>query len=388
MNENESMGCVVSVFGVQPLRIGGTETYARELSKQLAQQEYRSVLCFETEPGENVRNFLSLPNVTLETLPLEGSGRLRTALRLRKILKRHRAGLLHLHFTGFLSIYPWLAYFSGVEKVFFTDHSSRPSGYVTHRAAAWKRLLARVVNLPIDKVICVSEYGLKCLTALDLLRRDKFELVYNAVDLTRVSRDQELGKKFRRQYQIPEDRVLALQVSWMIPEKGILDLLNAARIVVERNPNVHFALIGDGPYRQEFMKHADELGIGGNVTWTGLINDPFSEGVYQAADIVCQASRWEELFGWMIAEAMAYQRPVVATRAGGIPELVSEAETGYLVDRNDIESLAKRILELASNQELRARLGSAGAGVVRTKFSLADNVAKLIKLYSVQNRER
>jgi glycosyltransferase involved in cell wall biosynthesis len=383
VNANESKGCVVSVFGVQPLRIGGTETYARELSKQLARQGWHSVLCFETEPGDNVREFLSLPNVTLETLPLEGSSSLRTALALRRILKRHQARLLHLHFTGFLSIYPWLAHISSVAKIFFTDHSSRPSGYLTHRAAAWKRMLARALNFPITKVICVSDYGLRCLTALDLLPRERFELVYNSVDLTRVARDAELGKNFRSQYQIPDDRVLAVQVSWMIPEKGVLDLLNAARIVVQQNPKVHFALVGDGPYRQQFMQHAEELGISDHVTWTGLIKDPVSEGVYEAADLVCQASRWEELFGWMIAEAMAYERPVIATRVGGIPELVSDGETGYLVERDDIETLAQRILSLAADENLRSRLGRAGAHVVQSKFNLEQNVAQLIELYSL-----
>lgn len=383
VNANESKGCVVSVFGVQPLRIGGTETYARELSKQLARRGWQSVLCFETEPEPNVREFLSLPNVTLETLRLEGSNSLRTALALRRILKRHRAGILHLHFTGFLSFYPWLARLSAVAKVFFTDHSSRPSGYVTHRAAGWKRLLARALNRPIDKVICVSDYGLRCLTALDLLPRDRFELVYNSVDLTRVQRDAELGKQFRRRYQIPAERVLAVQVSWMIPEKGVLDLLNAARLVVTQTPNVHFALIGDGPHRQAFMKHADQLGISEHVTWTGLIKDPISEGVYEAADLVCQASRWEELFGWMIAEAMAYEKPVIATRVGGIPELVSDGETGYLVERDDIETLAQRILSLAADEKLRTRLGSAGARVVQTKFNQEQNVAQLIELYSL-----
>jgi glycosyltransferase involved in cell wall biosynthesis len=169
----------------------------------------------------------------------------------------------------------------------------------------------------------------------------------------------------------------------MIPEKGVLDLLNAAGIAVRQNPNMHFALIGDGPYRQEFMKHAEDQGISEHVTWTGLIKDPISEGVYEAADLVCQASRWEELFGWMIAEAMSYERPVIATRVGGIPELVSDGETGYLVERDDIETLAQRILTLASDRELRTRLGRAGARVVQTKFNLEQNVSQLIELYSL-----
>jgi glycosyltransferase involved in cell wall biosynthesis len=81
------------------------------------------------------------------------------------------------------------------------------------------------------------------------------------------------------------------------------------------------------------MKDAEAMGLAAHITWTGLVQDPFAEGVYDVADIVCQLSEWEELFGWMIAEAMAYKKPIVATRVGGIPELVEDGVTGFLVER-------------------------------------------------------
>ena len=68
--------------------------------------------------------------------------------------------------------------------------------------------------------------------------------------------------------------------------------------------------MGEGEHRQSFMHRAEGLGLARNITWTGLVEDPFKAGVYDAADIVCQLSAWEELFGWMIAEAMAYGKPL------------------------------------------------------------------------------
>jgi glycosyltransferase involved in cell wall biosynthesis len=108
-----------------------------------------------------------------------------------------------------------------------------------------------------------------------------------------------------------------------------------------------------------------------------------AEGVYAAADVVCQASDWEEIFGWVIAEAMASKRPVVATRVGGIPELVQDGETGFLVTRRDASQLAKRILVLLKDNALRERMGLAGRRVVEAKFNLRENVTQLVRLYGI-----
>src|SRR5258708_36828284 len=116
------------------------------------------------------------------------------------------------------------------------------------------------------------------------------------------------------------------------------------------------------------------MGLSKNLTWTGMVQDPFGEGVYDAADIVCQLSHWEEVFGWMIAEAMAYGKPIVATRVGGIPELVSDSKTGFLLDRGDVSGAAEKIIQLAENEEMRKRMGLAGSQVTYEKFALRRNV--------------
>jgi glycosyltransferase involved in cell wall biosynthesis len=114
-----------------------------------------------------------------------------------------------------------------------------------------------------------------------------------------------------------------------------------------------------------------------------MVDDPFGEGVFQAADVVCQFSRWEEVFGWMIAEAMAHGKPVVATRVGGIPELITEGVTGHLVTRGDARAMSESVLRLLADPALRERMGAAGCEVVRSKFNLRTNVAKLVESYGI-----
>jgi glycosyltransferase involved in cell wall biosynthesis len=374
---------VVSVFGVEPIRIGGTETFARELSTQLERRGWESVLCFLSEPPGDVRKFLDSPNVSIEVLEDSINSSWKSAKGLASILRRYRPEILHLHFTGFLGVYPWIGKLLSVKKVFFTDQTSRPAGYIPHEAAMWKRGLVRLINMPLTKVTCVSNYGYRCMTTLGLLPKDRYEMIYNSVDLSRVHPDPARAAAFRRRYSIPEGRTIVVQVSWIIPEKGISDLLKAARRVISQDANVQFVFVGEGAYRDQYRSEAEAMGLGDNVTWTGLVIDPFGEGVYDAADIVCQVSNWEEVFGWVIAEAMAYQKPIIGTRVGGIPELVEDSVSGYLVDRGDDSAMAEKILMLVADADLRKQMGLQGQKVANEKFNLSRSVAQLIECYGV-----
>ena len=188
---------------------------------------------------------------------------------------------------------------------------------------------------------------------------------------------------FRRKYSIPEARAVVLQVSWIIPEKGIRELLEAARLVLQKDDQVQFVFVGEGDFREQYAKEALAMGLGDHVTWTGLVKDPFGEGVFDAADIVCQVSNWEEVFGWVIAEAMAYGKPIVGTKVGGIPELVSDGESGFVVARGDTVAMSEKILSLVKNPELRKRMGLKGAAAVAANFDLHLNVRRLIQLYGI-----
>jgi glycosyltransferase involved in cell wall biosynthesis len=376
------MPTLVSVFGVAPQRIGGTETFARELSAQLGERGWQSALCFLSEPTEEVRRFLELPNISLDIFSDSSNGHQREN-KLSRIIGRYHPEILHLHFTGFLSLYPWLARVWSVNKVFFTDHHSRPGGYVPARAPMWKRAAARVINRPLTRVISVSNYGYRCMTTADLLPQSRFKMIYNGVDLSRIKADSQRALDFRRRYSIPPERAIVTQVSWVIPEKGITDFLETARLVTQQNRNVQFVIVGDGAYREQYMKDAAAMGIEDRVTWTGMVEDPFCEGVFAAADVVCQFSRWEEVFGWMIAEAMAHGKPIVATKVGGIPELVTEGLSGFLVQRNDTAGAAEKLMRLVQDSELRREMGEAGRKLVAGKFDLKTNVAQLIALYNL-----
>jgi len=372
---------VFSVIGVDPVKMSSSEIWFRELSEQLGSRGFQSVLCYLKSPPEQIRKFLQLPNVKLEVLQNSHQLKWQPTMGLHHLLRRYKPSIVHCHYTGFVSLYPWLSKLHSAEKYFFTDQTSRPEGYVMRAAPMWKRAIISLINYPLTGVQCVSNYGYECNVASRLLPRSRYTVIYNAVDVCRARRGLRAAEAFRKRYSVPDQRAVVVQVSWIIPEKGIHDLLRAACLVLSQIPDVQFVIVGDGPRRMEYQELAAELRISEHVTWTGVVRDPLSEGVYSAADVVCQMSRWEEVFGQVIAEAMASGKPVVGTRVGGIPELIDDGETGFLVERGDIHAMAERILYLLNDPGQRMKMGNKGLEATEAKFDHRKNVSKLIELY-------
>lgn len=370
----------MSIFGIAPRRIGGVEMYARELSSQLERFGWRSVLCFLQEPSESVRRFLESPATSIEVLAGATHPGPATLRRAARLIRKHRPDILHLHFTDFITPYPWLGACLSVRRSFLTDHTSRPESYLPQPAALWKRVWGRLINRPLSAVIGVSDYNARCCAVRGFIAPRRVCRIYDAVDLSRDGGD---PAAFRRAYSIPENRTIVLQVSLLVPEKGIDDLLETARIVLSKNQDVHFVVAGDGPRRLEYMEQARRLGLEDHFTWTGLVGDPLGEGLYSAAGVVCQLSRWEEAFGWVITEGMLCGKPVVATRVGGIPEIIEDGRSGFLVARRSPSEAAEKLLILVADPAFRQRMGEFGRRSVERRFNLERNIAELLKLYGV-----
>jgi glycosyltransferase involved in cell wall biosynthesis len=371
------------VFGIDPIRIGGIELQTRAIVERLGSRGWECVLCFHNVPREPVLDYLSLPNVIWDKLPNAWSSTGQTVRDMARLLRTYRPRILHLQFTPALSPYPWLGRLYGVDRIFFTDHGSRPEGYISSRASLPKLLVGKTLNAPVTKVVGVSDYNRRTTIERGYIPAAKVTRIYNGTDLT-LNRHQGQGAAFRQSYGIPLDRTLVVQVCWIIPDKGVGDLLDAARIALSGNPRLHFAFVGEGPQRQHFMEKSRQLGISDHVTWTGLVEEPHARGVYAAADIACQVSRWEEALGMVITEAMVYAKPLVGTRVGGIPEMVRDGETGFLVERGDTAAMAARILELSYHPELRQRLGRAGRALVEAEFNVRTTSAQWMEIYGLK----
>ena len=375
------------IIGIKPTKIGGIEIFVRELGLQMARRNCDLVLCFEASPSEQVTEFLRSENIFFEVLENQGTFSLGQLVRLAGIIRKHRPRVMLYAFNGILRAYPWLARLMFVPEIYYNDHSSRAIGFVAKRRPLIKRMLARAITRPVNGSICVSGYVKACAEKDGFLPADRIFVVYNGVDLERVNRGASKRNVFRESLGISAEELVVLQVCWMVPVKGVETLLRAAAQVVDRCPGIRFVLVGDGEKRHEYEMLAEELGISRKVVWTGVVANPTEEGVFAAADVYCQCSQWEEAFGLSILEAMSFSLPVIATRVGGIPELVSDGACGLLISRGDENALAENIVRLASDERVRRQMGEESRKRAETLFDVRRTAALYLQRCGITNRD-
>jgi glycosyltransferase involved in cell wall biosynthesis len=184
---------------------------------------------------------------------------------------------------------------------------------------------------------------------------DSVHIVFNGTDLRRFSPD-ESGVK-------PGDPRFGPRMIFacrqLFPRKGIRFLIEAAAQLKPRFPDLHLVIAGDGFERPELVRLAERLGLAGQVTFLGWVPNAALPPYYRAAAVSVIPSL-EEGFGIPAAEAMGCEVPVVATDAGGLPEVVEHGVTGLVVPRGDSTALAGAIDSLLKDPALRERMGKAG----------------------------
>jgi glycosyltransferase involved in cell wall biosynthesis len=374
---------VLLIIGTSANRIGGLELFVHETGLQLRDRGVETIAAFNAEPTAAVQRYLASAGVTIEPLEDLTDGTWHENTGVRSLLKKYRPKIVHWHFLNALSPYPWLSWWYGAKQVFFTNHASYPEGYSPTPVPVWKRLTARLINFHLTGIICPSEYAKNATAASGKLAASRIHRIYNAASLPSLKDTTERSQKFRRTYGIPENAPVVLQVSWLIPEKGLEDLLQAAKLVFAQYPEARFVITGEGRDEAKLKNLAADLGIAKSVIWTGFLESPTESGLYDAADIVCQLSRWEETFGYVNTEAMSFAKPVVATSVGGIPEVVTHEKTGLLSPRRDPRSAAQNICRLLADPALRRKFGEAGRQRVEETFLIVDRVREMLRYYDV-----
>ncbi len=172
-----------------------------------------------------------------------------------------------------------------------------------------------------------------------------------------------------------------LCIGRLIRDKGFDVALDAFARVRDSFPNAKLTIAGEGPERPALERQAEALGLGQSVAFAGWVEPDAVYELVSQSTVMLVPSRWREPFGIVAIEAALMARPVIAARTGGLAEVVIDAKTGFLVDKEDPQALADRLREVLSQPELAARLGQNARADMLKRFSMDANVAAYDALY-------
>ncbi len=207
---------------------------------------------------------------------------------------------------------------------------------------------------------------------------DKVRVIHNSVDTEKFTIRADLRRKFRNGYGIQDNELLIGVVGRLVDFKGHRYFVDAASMLSEKNDNVRFVIVGDGPLRYDIEQRSKRLVGNNKLIFTGEVLNV--EEAINGLDIHVLPSI-EEHFGRVVIEAMACGVPVVATNAGGVPEIIEDGVNGILVPPKDSAEIADAVQRLIDDRGKRESLCEAGRITVRERFTQEVHAKNILNLY-------
>jgi sugar transferase (PEP-CTERM/EpsH1 system associated) len=286
--------------------------------------------------------------------------RLGLILRLASVLKSLAPEVVHTHDVGTLFYTGPAARRAGVPLVVHTEHGRADYPRFRHR------LLGRLAGRFARPFYCLTEDMASWVTSHRIVPREKIRLIFNGIDTARFLEPSD-PEATRRELGIPAGVPVIGTVGRLNEIKRQDVLIRAFARVRERLIDAHLVLVGDGPMREPLGELAEELGLGGCVHFAGFRSH--SAPYLKAMNVFALTSRSEGT-PQAVLEALVVGLPVVASRVGGLPELIDHGRTGLLVEPGDEAELTDALLGLLSDLQRSRRLSEAGRLEVEARYDI------------------
>lgn len=385
------MKIVYVSFEYPPLVLGGVGVYSYNLTRQLAGL------------GHEVHVVTTCPSGPLDDAPIQG-------LHLHRLKFTRRALMAMPSFwyslrTRFPAIERQIGGFDifhseGVSDLclgkrtvhrprVLTVHHLASNTVKTLRPSVYQRikgigseigltpLLESVCIKRADRLIAVSQYTRDSIITTHRVPKSRIDVIYHGINQEEYKFPEEEQRDFKAKMGFGSDPVV-LFVGRLEERKGV-DILLKAFSMVPRQTRARLVLAGSGD-PSPYASQAGELGITDSVTFLGFVEARNLRLLYSTCDLFVLPSRLEGL-GMAIQEAMAAGKPVVATRAGGMPEIVKSGENGLLVDPVNAGQLAEAMAALLQNADLRKSVGDRNSRAIREQFTWSRTARQTEQVY-------
>lgn len=356
---------------------GGTEQVIRQLVMHLHKDHIKNeVLCIDGDVGEIGQRLETEQGISIHTLTRKPGLDWLLVLNIRRLIQQGGFTIVHCHqYTPWF--YGWLGSIGTGVKLVFTEHGRfHPD---RHRRKAWlvNKLMARTTG----EIVAISLATRDALVEYEFLPANKVQVIYNGIEP--LSSGREAGQALRKSLGIPVEGFVAGTVARLDPVKNQAMMIRALHDMAESSPTVFLLLVGDGPARNDLEELVEQLGLESRVIFTGFQKHP---GSYLAAMDVFLLTSDTEGTSMTLLESMSLAKPCVATAVGGNPEIVTQNETGFLVEAGDSQGLAEKLELLRTQPLVRQTMAEAAHQRFLSSFSIEKMVKAYQSLYEPMDR--
>lgn len=355
---------------------GGAKTHVLSLIKQLQKDIQVKIICFME--GDFLKEANEM-GINIDVIKQRNRFDLKVVGQISNIIKTEGFDIVHSHgaranfISSFIKKRVNVPCITTMHSDYLHDFKGNIYKYIVFTTLNKKSLRK------FDYYIAVSEEFKNMLISRGF-KKEKIFTVYNGVDFNR-----QIIYKEKKDYlkslgvSIPEDGLLIGIIARLHPVKGHKVLLNSAVELLKNHSNVHFLLAGDGEERKNLEEQAEKLNLVSRIHFLGFVSDVYS--FINAIDINVLTS-YTESFPYALLEGAFFSKATVATAVGGIPKLLINRETGYLVEAGNSKDLEKKLRYLIDNKEDRKRVGKNLYQHASQNYSLENLGDEHIKIYN------
>ncbi|MBN1914017.1 MAG: glycosyltransferase family 4 protein [Candidatus Omnitrophica bacterium] len=367
------------LYVITKLELGGAQKQLLSLIRQLNPAKYRPFLLTAKE-GLLLSQALSIPGLTAKksrwlTRPINPLKDLLALVEIYRFIKKNHIEIVHTHSSKAGILGRLAARLAKAKVVIHTVHGWSFNDYQPVLAWHFFRWLERVAARFTDKLIVVSDYDRQKGLDNRIGKDNQYCLIRYGIDYAEFN-GSEPG--IRKELGIDNSGLVVGMVACFKPQKSPQDFVKLAYLTQRASPDTKFILAGDGILRKKTERLVRRFNLQKQVILTGWRKDVAR--IFSAIDVFVLTSLWE---GLPIAalEAMASGKPVIATNTGGVQELISEGESGFLVTPGDMDRMSEKLTVLLKDGNLRMQTGQRAKASLGSNFSLTRMAKETENLY-------
>lgn len=371
------MGSKLNILHViEKFRVGGAERHTVDLINGLNKNKFRSIVCCISDKGPL---FKELKGFKSHIFKKKKRFDLSILFKLYNIIKKEKIDIIHTQ-DVLSHQYASIANLFVNRPVFVsTRHGFRNFGKDKLRKRDF--IILHLLSFLVDKVISVSKKGACYYHKKEGIPFRKIKVIYNGVYIENFKKGN--GGKIRQEFNFNDTDFVVGFIGRLNTVKNLQCLLKSASIVHEKNKNVKFLIVGDGPLESKLKKIANRLELK-NTIFAGLRED--IPDILSAIDVLALTSR-SEACPIVFLESMAAGKPIISTNVGGVQEIVKDGINGFLVKPGDAEDFAEKISILLTEKEICDSMGEKGAKIVE-HFSIDNFIKAHETLYIILTQKR
>ncbi|NFE95390.1 glycosyltransferase family 4 protein [Clostridium botulinum] len=348
---------------------GGVARYLQMLFKYMDRSKYEQILIYPNEYASEKQDFKNLVD-KIELIDMHREINLKndtiSIIQLYKVIKKYDPDLIYVH-SSKAGALGRIANSIIKKPIIYNPHGWAFNINVSNKKKFAYKFIEKILAKRCDKIIAISDQEKKSAIENKICKENKIQVIFNGIDIQEYENSIIDKNQFKVANKIPNDSLVIGMVGRISEQKAPDIFIKAAAKIKEKIPNTFFIIVGDGDERKEIEKLIEELGLKDSVLITGWVKNTYK--YIQAFDISMLLSRWEG-FGLAIAEYMICGVPIIATNVDAIPNLVTNNETGLLVEKDNIEQVIKSTLKLLKDKTFQNKLIESSKIKVRKEFDV------------------